>query len=557
MKGLITGTYFDIGNREIYEDRLAVTQLTTRGGLELTIALVADGVGGANRGERAAQLAVDVVLHYLTEVGTSRSIPQLLRHAFMAANDAVCAEAAQIAGGSTTLAAAVVHNGRLFIANVGDSRIYLCRNGKLNQLTVDHTFAEVMPQLGKMSIAAAAANPRADVLVRYVGSSTHFTADLGFYVGTKDPQVAEERGRKGLPLKPGDAVLLCSDGLVKTDASGQPFTSRDEIIRVLQTQEGDKAARSLVSFALGRKADDNVSVILLQTPDPKRRRRARRPFIRAFLLVTLLFLIGFLALYYIYQQEIKKIQGNFSSQQDAIAQEATAAVNAVAATATADLAAFQTDAAATAAAVAAQQADANATAVAFQTRAADQLACSLSGSYDYRINDLQLTPKPIYRHVIGNRLPADFALELRWSLTNTGLCPLPAPILHSPVTGVPKLAPQWEQADQLLELLPPGETANLHITLPANDERSLIIWRDYFTNSDVKWWFTITPAGEANPINLLARTPLTLRDGSDVNWLQLVSPTAIPLPTPTLTSTQTTPAAQGINGNTITPNSTP
>lgn len=537
MKSLITGLFFDIGNREIYEDRLAVTQLTTRSGLELTVALVADGVGGANRGERAAQLAVDRVLYYLAEEGTSLTVPQLLQHAFMAANEAVCAEAVQLDGGNTTLAAAVVHNGRLYIANVGDSRIYLCRNGKLNQLTLDHTFAEVMPQLGKMSATAAAANPRAEVLVRYVGSGPNFTADLGFYVETKNPNIAEKRGRQGLLLKPGDSVLLCSDGLVKTAVSGQPFTTTDEIIRVLQTQEGDKAARSLVSFALGRNVDDNVSVALLQTPDPQRRRRARLPFIRAFLLFTILLLVGFLTLYQNYQQEITLARADFTSQQDDLAQEAAAALDAVAATATADLGALQTNAAATAATFATQQANADATSVAFQTRAAAELACSLSGNYNYRIEDLTLNPEPVYRHVIGNQLPTDFALELRWTLTNNGSCPLPTPLLDSHSDEISQLTGQWQQAGQPLDLLPVNETAVLHITIPISSEQKLIVWRDYFARSDVEWWLTITPAGEENPINLLSRPPLTLRDGQATSWLLLVQPTATATSTPQETET--------------------
>ena len=64
MTKLVTGLAFDIGQRDIYEDRVAVRRLTTRSKLDITVALVADGVGGANRGERAAQLAVDVALHY-------------------------------------------------------------------------------------------------------------------------------------------------------------------------------------------------------------------------------------------------------------------------------------------------------------------------------------------------------------------------------------------------------------------------------------------------------------------------------------------------------------
>ena len=534
MKSLITATFFDVGHREIYEDRVVVSQLTTRSGLELTVALVADGVGGTNRGERAAQLAVDMVLHYLAEVGTSQSIPQLLQHAFMAANEAVCAEAMQLNSGSTTLAAAVVHNGRLFIANVGDSRVYLCRNGKLNQITLDHTFAEVMPQLGRMSAAAAAANPRADVLVRYVGSGPQFAADLGFYVETKDPQIAEKRGLQGLPLRPGDSVLLCSDGLVKTAASGQPFTTPAEIIRVLQTQEGDKAARSLVSFALGRNVDDNVSVALLQTPDPKRRRRARRPFRCALLLLMILLISGFLTLYWNYQWKLSEFENDYSTQQEVVAQAATAAINAAAATATANFSALQTEAEATVAALATRQAEAAAMAAVVQTRSATELTCSLSGSYDYRIEDFTLEPAPIYRHVIGSPLPANFALTLRWTLTNVGSCPLPTPLLQNQGADLPTLVPQWEQAGQPLDQLLPEETAVLQVTIPVTSEETLITWRDYFTSDDVQWWLTIDPMAQSeNPITLLSRTPLTLHDGQDAAWLRLVQPTATTPPTAT------------------------
>lgn len=542
MNNLITGQYFDIGQRQIYEDRVVITEVMTRSGLALTVAMVADGVGGANRGERAAQLAVDMVLHSLKNESTSQDVPELLQLAFIAANDAVCAEAVHNGGGSSTLAVAAVYNDRLYIANAGDSRIYLCRNGKLTQLTLDHTFAEMMPQMGRMSSGAAAANPRAEALVRYVGSRRQFSVDIGFYVNTKEPRIARQRGVQGLRLKPGDSVLLCSDGLVKHGASGHPFTKPSEIIRTLQTQEGDKAARTLVSFALGRDADDNVSVALLQTPDSKRRRRRRQPFIRIVLLLAI-FLVGSLsALQQQNQQQLSAAETQFDHTRTAIAQEAHATVTAVAALATAEQAERATYVDATAAVLATQQTFVAATVVAAQTRADFEKTCLRSGSYAYRVTNLQLVPKPTFRHVTGNQLPSDFALQLLWTVENSGICPLPAPTLSGNTNALPSLTAEWRQENRPLAALPPGESAILSVTLPIEDEETLLQWRDIFKDEEAIWWLTIAPEGDEHAMTLFGRTPFTLRDAGHTSWIQVLGPTPVPLPTITTTPPTTEPA---------------
>ncbi|MEM9774683.1 MAG: protein phosphatase 2C domain-containing protein [Chloroflexota bacterium] len=279
MSKIITGYHFDTGTRELYEDRVRAGTIKRSNGDTLAYALVADGVGGENRGERAAQLAVDAILVYL-ETGNEQSVPALLSKAIHSANHEVYWSTKSDKGTSTTLSLAVVHNNEtLFIANVGDSRVYLVRKDKITQLTLDHTFQYIIPIQDKMSPEAAAESPRADVLMHALGIDETVPVDIGFHVGQTTTEreyiLAQARGKKGLPLKTGDSILVCSDGLIKdSPTDGSPLIQDEEIIQVLSAQEGNRAARGLVSFALGRDADDNVSAAILQTPDSNRKDKA-------------------------------------------------------------------------------------------------------------------------------------------------------------------------------------------------------------------------------------------------------------------------------------------
>jgi protein phosphatase len=279
MTEIITGFHYDIGGREVYEDRVDVQEFTTPGNLNLRVAVVADGVGGENKGERASQTAIDTLFRYMRS-SADADVPTLLTRAVTAANQSVHRIVQETGGASTTMSvAAILNDETLYIANVGDSRVYLCRDQELVLLSIDHTYANVMPWRGQISREEARANPRAEALMRAIGPRPKIPIDIGFYVNTTDPRVAHDRGKRGLPVREGDSILVSSDGLTKISRrTGQPFTTDEEILRVLTTQEGDKAARSLVSFALGRDADDNVSAAVIQMPDPTRRSRARRPF---------------------------------------------------------------------------------------------------------------------------------------------------------------------------------------------------------------------------------------------------------------------------------------
>lgn len=354
MAEIISGYHYDIGGREVYEDRVNVQSMTTPGRLNLLVAVVADGVGGENKGERASQTAIDTLFQYLNS-SAETDVPTLLINAVQAANQRVHPITRETGGASSTMAVAAVHEGqKLYIANVGDSRVYLCRDQVLTQLSLDHTYANVMPWQGQISPDEARLSPRAEALMRAIGPRPEIPVDIGFYVNTVDPKVAHARGVSGLPLRDGDSILVCSDGLTKVSSrTGVPFATPEEIVRVLNTQEGEKAARSLISFALGRNADDNVSAAVIQMPDPARHKRAQRPFyIIGGAAVTIL-LVAAVIVYFLLQNQGRQqtfleatataeaISANLVGTSAAVSADEASAL-AAAATGTAEAAAMQT-----------------------------------------------------------------------------------------------------------------------------------------------------------------------------------------------------------------------
>lgn len=572
MNKLVTGLAFDIGQRDIYEDRVAVRRITTRSQLDITVALVADGVGGANRGERAAQLAVDVALHYLENGSTAQDVPRLLDEAFTAANQAVLDEREATMGASTTLAAAVVHDNRLFVANTGDSRVYLCRGRTLTQLTIDHNFANVIPWTGTMSAAAAAINPRAAVLMHYLGQRAQPHVDHGFYGDaqspnggspTTDPRAAHERGMAGLPLRPGDAVLVCSDGLVKPAPTAPAYVSADEIARVVGTQQGDRAARSLVSFALGRDADDNVSVGLIQWPG---RRSFRRPLL-AFLTLALLVGVAALLLWRAFDGQRQSLEGQLAAQQTQATQEAAAVATTRAADQATGTAAATSGRATTAALSAAtataegrlaatrQREAATATAVAAVAAAATGQAgqCALAGNYSYEVRRVTLIPETI-RYIAGNRLSQPVAISVRWLITNTGVCPLVVQAVHRTTgAGDEPLPVAFERDGAVLAALPPDESAELVAalgTIATVDE--LVAWRDLYRSGAARWEPVIAPAGEASAFRPINQPLLPLNNAAQREWILITEPsptatrppTITPTPPPTATDAPPPPSAE-------------
>jgi protein phosphatase len=159
---------------------------------------VADGMGGHNAGQIASEAALKAVIRsYFRDPGDA--VADGLRAALADANDLIHRASRQIADNSgmgTTATVALVREDRLFIGQIGDSRAYLLRNGKLRQITADHSWVEEQVRRGGLSRAEAEASPYRNMITRSVGNEPTVEADIYEEV-----------------LREGDVVLLCSDGL--------------------------------------------------------------------------------------------------------------------------------------------------------------------------------------------------------------------------------------------------------------------------------------------------------------------------------------------------------
>jgi len=292
-------------SRRKHEDRIFKGEVLSVSGQAYIIGIVADGVGSANSGERGAQLAIDTVVDVIHK-SHGESLPDLIEHAIRKANQAVYEENQVYEGdGLTTLTVVAIYNDRCFIGNVGDSRAYWIQGldkSKMLQLTRDHNYYNMY-----------GGDPNAEeagVLVNAIGRKENVYVDLGFYMGgERDIDKALRLGINGLPLKPGDSIVLCSDGLIKTDPMGERYAKDSEIIDAINTEyEPNTAAIKMVSAALGRRPDDNVSAVTIQylTPDlvqtmkrqsvSRRNRQTLLQIGRTFLIIFAIVVVVFLLL---------------------------------------------------------------------------------------------------------------------------------------------------------------------------------------------------------------------------------------------------------------------
>ena len=256
--------------RTLLEDRARAETIRTASGMVLSVGVIADGIGGENAGERAAELTATTIFENL-ESSREQNIPRMLEAALKEANQRVFAEAQKSrrkTNMGSTAAIAAVSNHRLYVANVGDSRIYLLRGQKAYPLTVDHTWENEIVSSGKLGPIEAARHPRRDQIVRSVGYEPKVNVDLGLWLHRGEESAAEARAAQGLPLKRGDVVLVCSDGLIKTrrDQRSAHYVEASEFTALVRGRSPAGAVDRLIKKALKRQVDDNVSAVVLEMP---------------------------------------------------------------------------------------------------------------------------------------------------------------------------------------------------------------------------------------------------------------------------------------------------
>jgi len=235
-----------LGNyRENNEDSIEVKQFP-----DLIVSIVADGMGGQAAGEIASKRAVEIIPRELRKNLTPHlnadAVKTVLRRAIVQANEEIMAMGALDKDmknmGTTVVMAVWRKGGEMFVTGVGDSRCYKFRDGKVEQLTVDHSLAQALVEAKTISASEAKEHRFKNVLWKYLGSK----------------EVGEGPDVSVIPVQPGDRFLLCTDGLTGVVAD-------EKVAEFVAAQTDMQAcAEGLGQLALDSGSRDNVSCVMIE-----------------------------------------------------------------------------------------------------------------------------------------------------------------------------------------------------------------------------------------------------------------------------------------------------
>lgn len=219
---------------------------------ELSLAIVADGMGGHNAGEVASAMATEVTNTKFKIMLRDGTVPPVLRdkiplvanqlaHAIELASLAIydASLAAGKSGMGTTETSVILDGTKLYFAHVGDSRAYMVRGGRLSQVTEDHSFVMESVRKGLMTLEQAEASPLKNILTRALGSPDLPEVDI-----------------TSCNVSPGDRVILCTDGLFKC------VTEKEMLDIVLKADDDLDACDDLIEYGNQHGGPDNITVVI-------------------------------------------------------------------------------------------------------------------------------------------------------------------------------------------------------------------------------------------------------------------------------------------------------
>ncbi len=246
-------------NEDSYE--IASFTINEDDDIPVLVAVIADGIGGHKAGEIASKIAVATIISSIAESDGSDPI-WILKSALLEANHSITAEAGDDdsrRGMGSTVVCAMIIDLALYIATLGDSRIYLIRDQVVQQMNIDHTWVQEAMESGIINEEEARNHPRRHLIRSYLGSADPIQPDLRLYLDQNENQ-EQAKANQGLPLVPGDQLLLCTDGL--TD-----LVANHEFLEILESGGSeDERLVKLVDLANMRGGHDNITIILLQVP---------------------------------------------------------------------------------------------------------------------------------------------------------------------------------------------------------------------------------------------------------------------------------------------------
>src|SRR5687767_14601080 len=211
--------------------------------------VVADGMGGAQAGEVASEMAVDSFDGGLGNGSPAEGLVRVIQEANRRIHDRSRSDE-QAAGMGTTCTAAYVGESEVTIAHVGDSRAYLWRDGELTRLTRDHSLVGELVARGKLTEEQAESHPQRSVITRALGPEANVEVDVDAF-----------------PARAGDVFLLCSDGLTS-------MVHEPQLKSLLADRERplEQTGRMLIAAANDAGGRDNITVILFRVEDVDDRR---------------------------------------------------------------------------------------------------------------------------------------------------------------------------------------------------------------------------------------------------------------------------------------------
>lgn len=211
-------------------------------------AVVCDGMGGANGGNIASNIAVEQIENHLTsqysENMSPGSVKGMLINAIYRANTAIyetAKEKAELRGMGTTAVIMLAAKGRLHVAHVGDSRAYLKNSGGLTQLTMDHSYVQDLVNFGQITKEQARTHPRRNIITRVLGVHDVVSADYSMW-----------------DFHSGDMALACTDGL-----TGYMEDSMLEEYMEKHGRNGEELTDLLIRYAVDCGGADNITVAVV------------------------------------------------------------------------------------------------------------------------------------------------------------------------------------------------------------------------------------------------------------------------------------------------------
>ena len=208
------------------------------------LAIVADGMGGYEGGQEASRLAVDTLVETYRDYD-GNDPQQALVEGMQAAHEEIRRygmDHPALQGMGTTCTAAAIVGDALHYVHVGDTRLYLIRDGQITQVTRDHSYVSRLVEAGMITREEAEKHPQRNILTAAVGTAPELIMDA--------PQQPES-------LRPGDVIVICTDGLW-----GQ--VQDQEILEAVKKQSAEGAGHDLIELARQRGGPDNITVHILR-----------------------------------------------------------------------------------------------------------------------------------------------------------------------------------------------------------------------------------------------------------------------------------------------------